>query len=626
MNLLADFPPVSKEQWLEKVTADLKGADFNKKLVWKTNEGFNVMPFYRAEDIENFKTKDVAPGVFPYVRGTKAGNEWLVRQDIIVENAKDANAKALDVLCKGATSLGFKLKKADLSADYIATLLKNIVAESCELNFSICVSRAADLATLLTDYFESQNADVTKLHGSINFDPMNRMLQAGKELTKEEIVTKAKATIEASIGLPFYRVIGVNATTLCNAGAFIAQELGYSLAWGNEYLSMMVEAGVDTSLAAKKIKFTYGVGGNYFMEIAKFRAARMLWAMIVDAYQPACRKDDCKSTENGICKCAAKMRVHAETSTFNKTILDANVNMLRTQTEAMSATLGGVNSLTVLGYDSIYKPTDEFSERIARNQQLLLKEESHFDKVSDPAAGSYYIETLTNEIAAQAWKIFLEVEEEGGFFAAITSGKVQQTIKATAAARLKAVSSRREILLGTNQFPNFNEIGAEKVQNVEAVDCGCDHRGTEKLVPVRGAAQFEALRFATEGAAKRPKAFMLTIGNLAMRLARAQFACNFFACAGYEVVDNLGFDTVEEGVKAALEAGADIIVICSSDDEYTTLAPAAYELAKGKAQFVVAGAPACTDDLKAIGIEHFVNVKTNVLEALQGFNQKLSIN
>ena len=196
----------------------------------------------------------------------------------------------------------------------------------------------------------------------------------------------------------------------------------------------------------------------------------------------------------------------------------------------------------------------------------------------------------------------------------------------SAAARLKAVSSRREILLGTNQFPNFNEIGAEKVQNVEAVDCGCDHRGTEKLVPVRGAAQFEALRFATEGAAKRPKAFMLTIGNLAMRLARAQFACNFFACAGYEVVDNLGFDTVEEGVKAALEAGADIIVICSSDDEYTTLAPAAYELAKGKAQFVVAGAPACTDDLKAIGIEHFVNVKTNVLEALQGFNQKLSIN
>jgi methylmalonyl-CoA mutase len=449
------------------------------------------------------------------------------------------------------------------------------------------------------------------------------MLLAGKELTKEQIREKAKATVLAAIGLPFYRVITVNAKTLNNAGAFNAQELGYALAWGNEYLSLLVEAGVDTSLAAKKIKFNFGVGGNYFMEIAKFRAARMLWAMLVDAYQPACKRDDCKSTENGICKCAAKMRIHAETTTFNKTILDANVNMLRTQTEAMSATLGGVNSLTVLGYDSIFKPTDDFSERIARNQQLLLKEECHFDKVSDPAAGSYYVETLTNEIAAQAWKIFLEVEEQGGFFDAIASGKVQQAVKATAAARLKAVSSRREILLGTNQFPNFNEVGSEKVVNNEACSCGCNHQGTEKLLPVRGASEFEALRFATEAAAKRPKAFMLTIGSLAMRLARAQFSCNFFACAGYEVVDNLGFDTVEEGVKAALEAKADIIVLCSSDDEYTVLAPAAYALAKGKAEFVVAGAPANMEELKTFGIEHFVNVKTNVLDFLQAFNQKL---
>ena len=625
MNLLADFPSVSKQQWMDKVTVDLKGAEFNKKLVWKTNEGFNVQPFYRAEDIETLNTKDSAPGAFPYVRGTKPGNEWLVRQDIDVVTAKEANAKALDILFKGVTSLGFKLKKEDLSEAFIATLLEGIAADCVELNFGICVSKAADLATILTAYFKSKEYDVTKLHGSINFDPMNRMLLVGKELTKEQITTKAKATVLAAIGLPFYRVIGVNATTLNNAGAFIAQELGYALAWGNEYLSLLVDAGVDTSLAAKKIKFNFGVAGNYFMEIAKFRAARLLWAMVVDAYQPVCKKDDCKSTENGICKCAAKMRAHAETSTFNKTVLDANVNMLRTQTEAMSATLGGVNSLTVLAYDTIYKPTDEFSERIARNQQLLLKEESHFDKVSDPAAGSYYIETLTNEIAAQAWKLFLEVEEQGGFFAAITSGSVQQAVKATAASRLKAVSSRREILLGTNQFPNFNEIGSEKVQIEEVADCGCDHHGTEKLLPVRAAAQFEALRFATESAVKRPKAFMLTIGSLAMRLARAQFSCNFFACAGYEVVDNLGFATVEEGVKAALDAKADIIVLCSSDDEYAQLAPAAYALAKGKAQFVVAGAPACTDDLKAIGIEHFVNVKTNVLDMLKAFNAKLGI-
>ncbi len=626
MNLLADFPSVSKQQWMDKVTADLKGADFNKRLVWKTNEGFNVMPFYRAEDIEALQTKDSAPGAFPYVRGTKADNEWFVRQDIPVESAKDANAKALDVLCKGATSLCFILKKEELSADYIATLLANIQADCVELNFRICVNASAKLASILVAYFRSKEYDVKKLQGSIGFDPMNRMLQAGKEFKKEEIASKAKEVIEAIAGLPFYRVIAVNATTLNNAGAFNAQELGYALAWGNDYLSMLVEAGVDTSLAAKKIKFNFGVGGNYFMEIAKFRAARLLWAKIVDAYQPACRVEDCKSTVNGICKCAAKMRIHAETSTFNKTIFDANVNMLRTQTEAMSATLGGVNSLTVLPYDSVFKATDEFSERIARNQQLLLKEESHFDKVTDPAAGSYYIETLTNELAAQAWKIFLDVEEQGGFFEAITSGSVQKAVKATAATRLKSVSSRREVLLGTNQFPNFNEIAGAKVTLNQSANCGCNHSETEKLIPVRGASEFEALRFATEAAAKRPKAFMLTIGSLAMRLARAQFSCNFFACAGYEVVDNLGFNTVEEGVKAALEANSDIIVLCSSDDEYAELAPAAYAASKDKAILVIAGAPACTDDLKAIGIEHFVNVKTNVLDTLKVFNEKLGIN
>jgi len=626
LNLLADFPSVSTQQWMDKITVDLKGADFNKKLVWKTNEGFNVLPFYRAEDIAGLQTKDAAPGVFPYVRGTKADNEWFVRQDIIVDSAKEANAKALEILYKGVNSIGFILKTKEVSAETVETLLEGINAECVELNFRITVKSIVQFGTLLSEYFTAKGYDAKKLHGSICFDPFLRMLQIGKEMTKEDITAKGKALIEATAGLPFYRAIAVNATTLSNGGAYIAQELGYALSWGNEYLSSLVESGVDTSMAAKNIKFNFGVSGNYFMEIAKFRAARLLWAKIVDAYEPVCKKDDCKSTVNGICKCAAKMRIHAETSTFNKTIFDANVNMLRTQTEAMSATLGGVNSLTVLSYDSVYKPSDDFSERIARNQQLLLKEECHFDKVADPAAGSYYIETLTNEIAAQAWKLFLEVEDNGGFYAAVAAGSVQQAVKTTAAARLKSVSSRREVLLGTNQFPNFNEVGAEKVQVETAEDCGCKKGSIETLLPVRGAAQFEALRFATEGAAKRPKAFMLTIGSLAMRLARAQFSCNFFACAGYDVVDNLGFSTVEEGVAAAQKAGADIIVLCSSDDEYAELAPAAYTASKDKAILVVAGAPANMDELKAQGIEYFINVKSNVLDTLKTFNQLLSIN
>ncbi|VBB46308.1 Methylmalonyl-CoA mutase small subunit [uncultured Paludibacter sp.] len=626
LDLLNEFPAVSTEQWMEIVTKDLKGAEFDKKLVWRTNEGFNVQPFYRVENIETLQTTEVKPAAFPYVRSTKANNEWFVRQDISVENVKEANKKALDLLNKGVTSLGFQLKKEELSPDYISQLLENIQAEAVELNFTICISKAAELAGILVEYFKSKNYEPAKLVGSINCDPMNRMLLKGKNLSKEMVVEKTKAAVEALAPLFLYKAVGVGAVTLSNAGAYCAQELGYALAWGNEYLSSLVEAGVPTALAAKKIKFNFGVGSNYFMEIAKFRAARLLWALIVDSYQPKCPREDCESTVDGICKCAAKMRIHAETSKFNLTIFDANVNMLRTQTEAMSAAIAGVDSLTVLPYDIAYKTPDDFSERIARNQQLLLKEESHFDKITDPAAGSYYIETLTKEIASQAWKLFLEVEDKGGFFAEIKSNNVQKAIKSTAAARLKNVSSRKEVLLGTNQFPNFTETAAQKVEPDASKSCGCGSHNTsgaiETLPVVRGSEEFETLRFATESG-KRPKVFMLTIGNLAMRLARAQFSSNFFACAGYEIIDNLGFKTVEEGVKAASEAKADIVVLCSSDDEYAEFTPQAYDLLKDKAVLVVAGAPSCMEELKAKGIEHFISVKSNVLETLKGFNEKL---
>lgn len=276
-----------------------------------------------------------------------------------------------------------------------------------------------------------------------------------------------------------------------------------------------------------------------------------------------------------------------------------------------------------------YKTPDEFSERIARNQQLLLKEESHLDKVVDPAGGSYYVETLTVSIAAEAWKLFLDIDAKGGFTAWVNSGEVQQAVNASSAKRHQDMARRKEILLGTNQYPNFNEFAAEKIERTEGCykegSCGCAKGGdaSKALATARMASDFEALRLATEAAATRPKVFMLTIGNLAMRLARAQFSSNFFGCAGYEIIDNIGFDTVEQGIAAALEKKADVVVLCSSDDEYATYAPEAYKLLDGKAEFVVAGAPACTDDLKALGIENFIHVRSNVLETLQQFNSRL---
>ena len=611
--LFSEFAPVSTEEWMAKITADLKGVPFEKKLVWKTGEGFNVNPFYRAEDIEGLKTTESLPGEFPYVRGTKKDNDWKVRQNIEVCCFKGANEKALDLLTKGVTSLGFIIKGDEVNEENITTLLEGICPASVELNFNICNCKAEKLIGILADYFKGKGVDAEKCYGSVNYDAFKKPLVKGKE--NSEWVEGAAAVLKAGQALPNYRVLAVNAFLFNNAGAYISQELGYALAWGNELMAKLTEAGFTADEVAKKIKFNFGISSNYFMEIAKFRAARWLWAEIVAAYKPAC-------------ECACKMVAHAQTSEWNMTVYDAHVNLLRSQTEAMSAALAGVDSITVRPFDKIYQTPDDFSERIARNQQLLLKEECHLDKVVDPSAGSYYVEVLTNSLADVAWKLFLEVEEKGGFSVAVNAGEIQNAVNASNVARKKAVATRREILLGSNQYPNFTEVAADKIQEKGSCCCGGGHCG-EATIPAldfsRGASEFEAWRMATEKSGKTPKVFMLTIGNLAMRLARSQFSANFFACAGYKIIDNLGFDTVEAGVEAAVKAGAEIVVLCSSDDEYAEFAPAAYKALAGRAEFVVAGAPACADDLKAQGIDQFVNVKSNVLETLKAFNAKLGI-
>ena len=611
--LFSDFPPVSTQEWMDKIQVDLKGADYEKKLVWKTNEGFKVKPFYRQENLEGLKTTDGLPGQYPYLRGIKKDdNTWFIRQDIRVDDPAEANAKALDILNKGIDSLGFHVPAKALDADFIRTLLKDICCECIELNFTTCQRHTLQLAELLVAYFKEKGYDPEKIQGSVNFDPISKMLQKGKDLSG--IVAKGAELVKVLAPFPKFRCIAVNSLKLNNAGAYIYQELGYALAWGNYYLNALVEAGIPVDLAARKIKFNFGISSNYFMEIAKFRAARMLWADIVKAYGP---------TE----ECACKMVAHAETSTFNLTLFDAHVNLLRTQTEAMSAAIAGVNSITVTPFDKVYETPNEFSERIARNQQLLLKEEAHLNRIVDAAGGSYYIENLTVAIAQQAWNLFLETEDAGGMLAAIQQGTVQDTVNASNKARHEAVSKRKEILLGTNQYPNFSERAEGKMP--VSCCCGCGGHENEaafaSLNTDRAASEFEALRLQTEHSGKRPKAFMLTIGNLAMRQARAQFSCNFLACAGYEVIDNLGFATVEEGAEAALKAQADIVVICSSDDEYAQYAVPAYELLKDKVLFIVAGAPACMEELKAAGIENFIHVRCNVLETLKSYNEKLGI-
>ena len=370
--LFDQFPGISYDEWRAKVEADLKGADFNKKLVWKTNEGFNVQPIYRAEDIADLKITESLPGQFPYVRGIKDNNDWLTRQEIIAETPEKANEVALDVLTKGVNSLGFKV--AEPTKETVSALLKGIDLEKVEINFSCCQKKALELAKVLVEYLKENNA-LESFHGSIDYNPLRKALRHGAGNVSDDMVANAKELIEIVKDVKNIRVLGVDSVMLSNAGAYIFQELGYALAWGANWMTALTDAGLSATEVACRIKFNMGVSSNYFMELAKFRAARMLWAQIVEQYKPDC-------------ECAAKMICHAETSKFNQTIYDAHVNLLRSQTEAMSAALAGVHSITVVPFDTPYKTPDEFSERIARNQQFLLKEESHLDKVVDPAGGS----------------------------------------------------------------------------------------------------------------------------------------------------------------------------------------------------------------------------------------------
>ena len=608
--LFTEFPPVPTEKWEEVITADLKGADYERKLVWKTGEGFNVRPYYRAENLEGIKFLGSQAGEFPYVRGTHAHNRWRVHQTVSVVCPKEANAEALKILNAGVDSLGFCIASADFSAADLDMLLKDICIPAVEITF--CGEKMANVAELVLAKVEKEGIAKEDVRIAFCIDPLVKGLSSKGDFCSpngEKCIARIVELIHKTKEYKHVRIVTVAGQTFGNSGSTIVEELAFTLSAGHDYLVRLTDAGLDVDAAARKLRFSFSVRSNYFMEIAKFRAARMLWANIVKGYGPA---------KN----CACKMQIHAETSRWNQTVYDPYVNMLRGTTEAMSATIAGVHSLEVMPFDASFENPTEFSKRIARNVELLLKNESHFDQVVDPAGGSYYVENLTQSIAAEAWKLFLEIEEKGGYTEAYKAGLIVERIKASAAAKDKNIATRRQTLLGANQYPNFTEVAGKEI-TAESVTR--KQAEGNVLVPYRGAMAFEEMRLQVDRSGKEPKAFMLTCGNLGMARARSQFSCNFFACAGIKVIDNTYFKSIEEGAKAALESKAQIVVVCASDDDYAEAAPKVKELLGGKAILVVAGAPACAPELEAQGITNFINVKSNVLETLKFYLKEMGI-
>lgn len=611
--LFSEFPAVSTQEWMDAIIKDLKGADFNKKLVWKTPEGFNVNPFYRAQDLENIAYTDAEPGQFPYVRGNKTqGNDWEIRQDFHVSDIAACNRLAAQAAAKGAEAVGLCVKGVNSLAQ-IEQLLAGIDLTHTAVHF-IGSRNYSETLQLFTEYLKKNRIKPEQVKGSINFDPLAYALLHGDyyqslEKNIDEAVALFKDYAEL---LPNFRLLSINASLLHNAGAYGVQELALALNWAVEYFSRLTDKGISIDLIAPKTTLVLGIGSNYFMEMAKLRAARLLWAYMVREFKPG--QDNSKAAF-----------IHAEVSTWNKSVYDPYVNLLRSATEAMSAAIGGANSIFVSDFSEALRDSDEFSARIARNQQIILKEESFFNRIVDPAAGSYYIENLTAEMAFHAWKLFLEVEEKGGFAACYENGFIQDTVEACAAKRNEDLAKRKIVLTGVNQFPNLNETEAQNIQKKQEEPA---ENGKFKTIrPYHAAQAFEQLRLQTEAFAqktgKRPKVFLLTYGNLAMRKARAGFATNFFGCLGYEIIDNAGFENGEQGAKAALESKADITVLCSSDEEYADLAAQACPLLKGKTHIVYAGAAAEEEPFRALGVECFIHVRSNVLETLRSFQQTL---
>lgn len=607
--LFSEFPPISTKEWEDVINTDLKGADYKKRLVWKSNEGFNVNPYYREENINELDFLNTLPNEFPYTRGYDSkSNNWQIRQNFLTGNITERNALAIEAINNGVEAVGLYFGDVKNLGD-IKSLLNSIDPTKVYIHI-LCYNNYNKCLDLFIEFLKSINVEPSSVMGSINIDPVNLALAYKRDLDIE-FKNAFEAINKYSDILGGFKFINVGAKILGNAAANLVQELGFGLAWANEYISYFTEKGMDIDKVLNLTTLELSISSNYFMEIAKIRAARTLWSVIAKQYNP-------KDIEN------TKTFITSETSTWNKTSYDPYVNMLRSTTETMSAVIGGANAICVNDFSMSYKKDNNFSKRIARNQQTLLKEESYLNKIIDPAAGSYYVENLTNSIMDNAWANFMSVENEGGMRKAIINNFIQDRVEESANRRNLEIASRKIILTGVNQFPNLSEKISD---NIEIDIITKEEEGNASYKTIRaykGADAFEQLRLQTEKAEKQPRVFLLNYGNLNMRKARAGFATNFFGCAGYEIIDNNGFKTAEEGVKAAIEAKADIVVLCSSDEEYTDLVNYSLPILKDKTKVVVAGYPKdMIEEFTKAGVHSFIHVRSKVLELLQEFNSIL---
>lgn len=456
-SLFNQFEPVSAKAWKQKIQLDLKGADYNDTLIWNSLEGINVKPFYHSEDFK------LPPQIHTEV------SKWDICQSIFVADEKKSNAKALDILNRGAESINFIIPSKEIS---IKTLLKGIDTASTPLHFELQFLSETYVKNLL-----SATSSATKRSSiQINTDIIGNLARSGNWFTNlqddhKKFENSVKQTSNFSIDISLYQ----------NAGATIIQQLAYGLAHANEYLNCidsLISSEVKQSL---NVNFNVSISTNYFFEIAKLRALRLLWQTL--------------ATEYGI---NSNCHIKATPTKRNKTLYDYNTNMLRTTTECMSAVLGGANTICNLPYDAIYHKDNEFGERISRNQLLILKHESYFDKVDNPSDGAYYIEELTQQFAEKALELFKNIEANNGFLHQLKEGTIQRKIKESAAKEQALFNSGDHVLLGTNKHPNPNDKMKQDLELYPFVKTNARKTLIEPIIEKRLAEKVEQERLGNE--------------------------------------------------------------------------------------------------------------------------------
>ncbi len=698
-HLLAGFAKPDAAQWRAAAVALLKGAPFEKKLITRTPEGIDLQPIYSQDDLAALAVQNELPGCGTRRRGSRASGQfkhgWEISQEFVAPTPEEFNSAALHDLERGQTELNVLLDLATLGGRdpdlanpgevgacglSLATLgdVERAFAGISLPMVSIYLRAgpsALPAAALLLAFARKRGIPPRELRGCIESDPLAMLAWSGSlPVSLSRVYDELTALTWFAIHqVPALQTIAVQGTPYADAGASAVQELAFTLATGVEYLREVKRRGVAIDDAARHVRLSLSAGSNFFMEVAKFRAARHVWTLAVRAL--------------GASAAAGSMHLHVRTSTFNKTAVDIHGNILRGTTEALAAVVGGCDSLHVAPFDEALRPPTTFSRRIARNVHTIIGEECDLNRVIDPAGGSYYVEWLTDAVGRRAWSLFQEIEKMGGMARALAAGFPQKLTGETATTRAEAVAKRRTTIVGANQYPNAREnrgdsslpdyaalqrkraqqvttwrnqaasetdtvvlerlAGLLQAKPAEALELATDaiyfgatlgevcralrsrDESSPRITPLRihrAAQPFERLRdAATTFAAdtgRTPVVFQANIGPSRLYRQRADWTTGFFAVGGFEVVAERDFPDATEAVAAVLGSGVSLVVLTSTDESYATVVEPfarALKAANANAFLLVAGAakdPATEAAWRAAGVDEFVNLASNALDLL----------